>query len=223
MDLQVIESPQSYEDGLHPTEIYLRGTLEQRSDIILNHPDVCGFLYIHDEIITKASFPKKVVNYSSKGKGDYKVIAAASGTLEEFVPFYAPETFVLSDHHHIEVSPKLPKDVKTVSFSKYAKKHKKEMEIPSHLKNDKDNRNLSIFAFPVVIPLLRGQVIVEGNYNDPKVVESFEHMHEIVKTWFNLKKETYIVEEGDLPTEEYPFPETGIYVLQRSELPITVI
>ena len=37
------------------------------------------------------------------------------------------------------------------------------------------------------------------------------------------KKETYIVEEGDLPTEEYPFPETGIYVLQQSELPITVI
>ena len=48
-------------------------------------------------------------------------------------------------------------------------------------------------------------------------------MHEVGKTWFQLKKESYIIEEGDLPTEEYPFPETGIYVLQRNELPITVI
>ena len=91
MDLEVVESPQNYEDGLHPTEIYLRGTLEQRSDIILNHPDACGFLYIHDEIITKAYFPKKVVNYSNKGKGEYKVIAAASGTLKEYSRFTRPK------------------------------------------------------------------------------------------------------------------------------------
>ena len=48
-------------------------------------------------------------------------------------------------------------------------------------------------------------------------------MYEVGKTWFQLKKESYIIEEGDLPTDEYPFPETGIYVLQRNELPITVI
>ena len=223
MDSDLNESPRIYEEGLHPAEIFLRGTLEQRSDIILNHPDVCGFLYIHDEIISKAYFPKKVVNYSNKGKGDFKVIAAASGTLDDYVPFYAPETFVLSDHHHLEISPKLDKNVKTASFTKYAKDNKKDLSIPARLKKDKDLKNLSIIAFPVVLPLLRGESIVEGNYNDQVVIDSFADSHEIGKTWLNLKKDSYIIEEGDLQNDEYPFPETGIYVLQRNELPITVI
>ena len=83
---------------------------------------------------------KKVVNYSNKGKGDYKVIAAASGTPEDYVPFYTPETFILSDHHHLELYPKLHEDVKTASFSKYAKDNKKNLDIPARLKKTKTSR-----------------------------------------------------------------------------------
>ena len=217
------ESPRSYKSGLYPVELYLSGDLETRSDIIVNHRDVSSFLSLHDQIVSRAYFPKKVVNYSKQNKGDYKVIAAGTGTLEDYVPFHAPETFILSGHHHLELSPKFHQDIKSTSFSKYVKKHKKNMQVPPRLKKDKDMKNLSILAFPVVLPVLRGQKIIEGNCDDPKVAEAFEENHEFYKTWLELKKGSYIIEEGDLPTEKYPFPETGIYVLQRCELPITII
>ena len=183
------ESPRTYEDELHPVEIYLRGNLETRSDIIINHPDVAGYLYLHDGILSKAYFPKKVVDYGKQDKGDFKVIAAATGPPEEYVPFYAPEIFILSDHHHLELSPKRHKDIKTTSFTKYAKEHKKELHIPAGLKKDKDIKNLVILAFPVVLPLLRGQKIVEGKCDDPRITDSFDTEHEIYKTWLELKRD----------------------------------
>ena len=116
------EASQEYKNGLNPLELYLKGPIEERSDIILNHPDVRGYIYVHDRIVTKAMLPKKVVKYDSKDEEDhyFKVIVAVSGTVEDYVPFYAPENTVLSDNHHLEVSPKRHKDVKTCSFAKYA-------------------------------------------------------------------------------------------------------
>ena len=49
------EAPQEYPSGIHPLELYLKGSIEQRSDIILNHSDLCGYVYIHDRIVTKTA------------------------------------------------------------------------------------------------------------------------------------------------------------------------
>ena len=160
------EAPQEYKDGLNPLELYLKGSIEERSDIILNHPDVRGYIYVHDRIVTKAMLPKKVVKYDTKDEEDHysKVIVATSGTVEDYVPFYAPENAVLSDNHHLEVSPKQHNDVKTCSFAKYAKEHKQKLNMPTNLLGDKYIKNLHILAFLVVLPLLRSHDFQEGHY-----------------------------------------------------------
>ena len=64
-----------------------------------------------------------------------------------------------------------------------------------------------------MLPLLSGQKVVEGNYDNPKVMDAFVDLHKINRTWLDLKKEAYTIKEGNLPTEDYPFPKTDIYVL----------
>ena len=34
-----------YPEGASPAEIYVEGDLETRTDVILNHPDVIGFVF----------------------------------------------------------------------------------------------------------------------------------------------------------------------------------
>ena len=49
----------NYKDDLHPLYLYLKGDVEVRSEVILNHPDVIGFIYLNENVITKAFFTKK--------------------------------------------------------------------------------------------------------------------------------------------------------------------
>ena len=48
------EAPQEYQEGIHLLELHLKGSIEQRLDIIHDHSGVCGYIYIHDRIVTKA-------------------------------------------------------------------------------------------------------------------------------------------------------------------------
>ena len=50
---------ESYEKGMHPVELYRNGDLDARSDVLLTHPDVIGFLFIHKGILIKAYLQKK--------------------------------------------------------------------------------------------------------------------------------------------------------------------
>ena len=50
---------ESYEKGMNPVELYQNGDLDARSDVLLTHPDVIGFLFVHEGILTKAYLPKK--------------------------------------------------------------------------------------------------------------------------------------------------------------------
>ena len=80
--VKTTETPRDYPHGSHPFELYLNGSPEERADILLCHPDVCGYIYVHDRIVTKAFFPKKVIFYDTKDEEDYdaKVIVAAMGS-----------------------------------------------------------------------------------------------------------------------------------------------
>ena len=49
----------SYTNDLHPLYMFLNRDLDTRAEIILNHPDVIGFVYLHNDNITKAFFTKK--------------------------------------------------------------------------------------------------------------------------------------------------------------------
>ena len=55
----------SYTNDLHPLYMFLNSDLDTRGEIILNHLDVIGFVHLHDDNISKAYLPKKVVNFAS--------------------------------------------------------------------------------------------------------------------------------------------------------------
>ena len=55
----VSQKQKSYKEGMHPVDLVLNGDLDARSDVLLSHPDVIGFLFIHEGILTKAYLPQK--------------------------------------------------------------------------------------------------------------------------------------------------------------------
>ena len=49
----------SYPSGSHSLELFIQGNIETRGYVILNYPDVTGFIYLHDDIFTKLFVKKK--------------------------------------------------------------------------------------------------------------------------------------------------------------------
>ena len=49
---------ETYLDDSHPLYIYLQGDVQTRCEVILNHHDVIGFVYVNEDIVTKAFLPK---------------------------------------------------------------------------------------------------------------------------------------------------------------------
>ena len=49
-----------YQDDFHPLNIFLQGNVQTRSDVILSHPDVTGFIYLYDRFIRKAFYQKRL-------------------------------------------------------------------------------------------------------------------------------------------------------------------
>ena len=109
---------------MHPVELFLNGDLDARSDVLLTHPDVIGFLFVHEGILTKAYLPKKVVNFEAPASEDRKSIVAVSGTCSEYTPFSVSEEILLSDVFHITDCDKFIKTFPTSNITKFAKDNK---------------------------------------------------------------------------------------------------
>ena len=95
----------AYSKGDHPLDLFLKGDVETRGDVILNHPDVIGFVYLNDDIITKAFLPKKVINFKATKDANKKVIVAVSGDTEEYTPFCVPEKLSSTMGFILRISP----------------------------------------------------------------------------------------------------------------------
>ena len=91
----------SYSNDLHPLYLFLNGDLDTRGEIILNHPDVIGFVYLHDDSITKAYLPKKVVNFAASSPKKRETIVAVSGDTDDYNLVSVPESVLLSDTLHL--------------------------------------------------------------------------------------------------------------------------
>ena len=55
-----------YSEGFGPAEIFLEGDIETRTDVLLNHPDVIGFIFLYEDVVTKAFLPTKEVNFKAR-------------------------------------------------------------------------------------------------------------------------------------------------------------
>ena len=90
-----------YQDEFHPLYIFLQGNVQIRSDVILSHPDVIGFIYLHDRFIRKAFLPKKTINFKATATEKRNTIVAVSGDPADYTPFSILETELLSDALHL--------------------------------------------------------------------------------------------------------------------------
>ena len=45
---------EDYNNDVHPLYLYLSGNKEMRTDVILNHPDVIGYMYLYKDNVWKA-------------------------------------------------------------------------------------------------------------------------------------------------------------------------
>ena len=87
----------TYTEDEHPLSIFLKSDGDGREDILLSHPDVIGFLYVHENTVSKAFLPKKVVNFKATSPENKKIVAAVTGDAEDFTPFSVPISEIFKD------------------------------------------------------------------------------------------------------------------------------
>ena len=60
-----VSSTKFYKVGSHPIKLYVKGDREYRADVLFNNVDVIGFLYVYEDILTKAFLVKRGTNLST--------------------------------------------------------------------------------------------------------------------------------------------------------------
>ena len=160
-----LATPQ-YDNDSHLLFFYLHGTVQLRSDIILNHPDVTGFVYLYDDVITKAFLPKKIINFKSTSE-DRNNIAAVSGDTDDYTPFLVPEKNLFSDALHITDCTELNKATPAIALAKFLKEcGKDQLTLPKEFESDNKTKKLKIVSFPMILPMLTGYNFEEGEIHN---------------------------------------------------------
>ena len=93
--------------------------------MILNHPDVIGFIHLNKDIITKALLPKKVVNFKATTRANKKVVVATSGDTEEYTLFCVLEKALLSNGLYFTNLKKFLEGTSSIPVGKCLKENEK--------------------------------------------------------------------------------------------------
>ena len=92
---------EDYNNNVHPLYLYLLGDKDMRNNVILNHPDVIGYMHLYKYNVQKIFLVNKVVNFKASIPSKRNTIIAVSGNTEDYIPFSVPEIDLLSDTLHI--------------------------------------------------------------------------------------------------------------------------
>ena len=204
-----------------PMELYLRSDLETRTEILVSHPQVAGFVFLEKNHLTKAFFPKKVRDWASKPSKN--IIAAVTGCPESYTAFSVSDKVLGSDNTYLVESPDMHDDVRTITVTKFLKDNKKNLaNLPSW--TDAELKKVKLVAFPAVLPFLKTQSFAEGCLTDPSVMAAFCDTHELFQDWFTLKSEQFLMTEEffDLETK-CPTPEGVTDITFDKDLPLSVL
>ena len=183
----------SYSEDNDPLYLFLEGNIEMRSNVLLNHPDVTGFIYLNDDIVTKAFLPKRVVNFK-KTPDKRNTIVAVSGDTEDFTPFAVPEHDLLSDTFHFTNCENLNPKTPSISAGRYLKDNQAQLpNLPSEFDTDAKIRKLKIVSFPLILPLIKGYDLIQGDVNDSQVGEACHDSHDLYEEWLFLHSRKYVV------------------------------
>ena len=214
-----------FQDDSHPLYIFFQGNVQDRSDVILNHPDVTGFIYLHDGVVRKAFLPKKVINFKATSAERRNAIVAVSGDPEEYTPFSVSESELFSDTFHLTDCATLNKKTPFVPVGKFIKEHDKHIkDLPDEYNTDSKIKKLKIASFPLVLPIIQGYEFEEGEIEDENIRESLLQVHDLYAEWVFLFQKSYIVDScftSDKIT--WPTPEVRSITTAFHELPIKVL
>ena len=152
------------ETGLHnPIDLYFESDLDTRVNILLNHPQVIGFVYFNEGSVVKAFLPKRIIDWSSNDR----VIAAVSGSPSDFVPFSVRETDLCGNNLFLCDLVKFDDKVKPKAVGQYFKHKRKQIAVvPECASTDSKSKNLHVVSFPSILPLVKGLSFEEGFCND---------------------------------------------------------
>ena len=103
--------PVTFNKEIHPLKLYISGDIEIRGDIILNHPEIHGYIYLHKEIVSKLYLPTKIINFKATDKVIKNIIVVVACNRKEYTPLCIPEILLLSDNLHFTDSDKFKKDI----------------------------------------------------------------------------------------------------------------
>ena len=143
------EKPFSYSDNDNPLAIFLKGDIETQVEVILNHPDVIGFVYLNDNIITRAYLPKKFVDFKSSDPLKKKLILAVSGTPTEYSPSSVSEKNLLCDTLHFTDCTKLNDATPSVPVGKFLKDNQDNLPpLPRVFKSEAKIKKIESCLFP---------------------------------------------------------------------------
>ena len=218
------QTPESYPDDQNPINIYIQGNAETRSDVILNHPDVIGFVYLNENIVTKAFLPKKVINFKTSDPSKKKIIVAVSGDTDEFTPFSIPEQDLFSDTLHFSDSTKLEKETPSISIAKFLKDNADLLsELPSEFDSESKVKKLKAVAFPLILPLVRGHYVPEGNIDDNDFYKALGDVHDSFADWGFIHSNQYVI-TSDFMAKKCPVPDNACDIITYyKELPLKVL
>ena len=216
---------EEYSNDSHPLYLYLLGDKDMRSDVILNHPDVLGFIYLYENNVRKAFMVNKVVDFKATNVSKKNSIIAVSGDTEDYVPFSVPEAELLSDVFHITDCVKLNKNTPTIGVGKFIKDNAKEVVgLPTEFNTDAKIKKLKVVAFPIILPIIKGYYFEEGPIEDNKIFDSVTEIHDLYAEWIFLFKHKYIVNSSFTTSKvTCPTPENCNNVISLDEIPIKIL
>ena len=162
--------------GINPIDLYLTSNRETRLNILVNHPQVYGFIHFYEDTITKVFLPRRLIDWRSNEKS----VAAVSGTPEDFVPFSVPEEALTGNNLYLCEAVKFHEDVKSLPVARFFKDNGKKLEkVPECASSDAKAKNLVVVSFPTVLPLVRGFSFEEGSIHDEFVTRDFDKVHDL--------------------------------------------
>ena len=215
-DLQ--SSPSTQEDLLLK---FVHTNPEVRINLLLNHPEIYGFVYIIDGILTKAFLPKKSVDWTKNREH----IAAVSGSPLDYTPFSVPGDIISGDTPHLHEPVKLHSTLKSSSPGRHIIKYRKDLRnLPEIARTNAKAKTLRIVNFPIVLPLIKGLNFDEGPVSDKNIAEKFEKAHELYDDFLHLKVNTVMPDESFFDCEDdCPMPDTIAPINLVNELPLKVL
>ena len=143
--------PEAYPEGYHPLDLYLKSDTNGRSELLLNHHDIIGFIYRQGNNIMKAFICTKVVDWHAANTDEFKIIADINGTTDNFTPFSVLECLLFSDQVHLlKIEERLVENVHTCSIAKFIKENKKKLNIPDMY----FSCSTKLATFPTILPLI---------------------------------------------------------------------